>query len=64
VRVTIASDGRQAIKFLDRQAFDLVLMDVHLPIMDGFEATAEIRKSPRFSTLPIIALTANALEGA
>ena len=63
VRVTIASDGRQAIKFLDRQAFDLVLMDVHLPIMDGFEATAEIRKSPRFSTLPIIALTANALEG-
>ena len=63
VRVTLASDGRQAVQFLRRQAFDAVLMDVHLPVMDGFEATAEIRRSARFAALPIIALTANALEG-
>ena len=63
VRVTLASDGRQAVQFLRRQEFDAVLMDVHLPVMDGFEATEEIRKSPRFAALPIIALTANALEG-
>ena len=63
VRVTLASDGQQAVQFLRRQAFDAVLMDVHLPVMDGFEATREIRKSARFTNLPIIALTANALEG-
>ena len=62
-RVTIACDGRQALQFLDRQSFDIVLMDVHLPVMDGFEATEEIRKAPKFANLPIIALTANALEG-
>ena len=63
VEVTIASDGAQALQFLRHQSFDAVLMDVHLPVMDGFEATAQIRSDPRFSALPIIALTANALEG-
>lgn len=62
-QVTIASDGLQGIQLLNRQPFDLVLMDVHMPHMDGFEATAEIRKHPQFVSLPIIALTANALEG-
>lgn len=62
-RVTIACDGRQALQFLDRQSFDIVLMDVHLPVMDGFEATEEIRKAAVPANLPIIALTANALEG-
>lgn len=62
-RVTIAGDGLQVIQFLKNQSFDLVLMDVHMPVMDGFEATIEIRKDPRFAKLPIIALTANALEG-
>ncbi len=62
-RVTLASDGRQGIALLGSQQFDLVLMDIHMPNMDGFEATAAIRQDPKFSTLPIVALTANALEG-
>jgi len=62
-RVNIASDGQQGIRWLNEQAFDLVLMDVHMPIMDGFEAASVIRTDPRFATLPIIALTANALSG-
>lgn len=62
-RVSIASDGQQGIRLLDTQPFDLVLMDVHMPIMDGFEAARVIRADPRFAALPIVALTANALEG-
>ncbi|MBS1155147.1 MAG: diguanylate cyclase/phosphodiesterase & domain with sensor(s) [Proteobacteria bacterium] len=62
-QVTIASDGLQGIQLLRSQPFDLVLMDIHMPHLDGFEATAAIRKEPRFAALPIIALTANALEG-
>jgi len=62
-RVSIASNGRQGIRLLDEQAFDLVLMDVHMPIMDGFAAAGVIRKDPRFASLPIVALTANALGG-
>ncbi|WP_263771413.1 PAS domain-containing hybrid sensor histidine kinase/response regulator [Propionivibrio soli] len=62
-RVTVADDGEQGIRLLDAKDFDLVLMDVHMPNMDGFEATAEIRKNPRFAALPIVALTADAMEG-
>jgi CheY-like chemotaxis protein len=62
-RVSIASDGEQGIRRLEEQPFDLVLMDVHMPVMDGFAAAAAIRKDPRFATLAIVALTANALGG-
>ncbi len=62
-RAAIAEDGAQALALLHRQSFDAVLMDVHLPVMDGFAATAQIRREAKFSALPIIALTANALEG-
>ena len=62
-RVAVASDGLQSIQFLNNQPFDLVLMDVHMPIMDGFEATRAIRENPRVADLPIVALTSNALEG-
>jgi CheY-like chemotaxis protein len=58
--VEIAGNGRQAIEKLKQRSFDLVLMDVQMPVMDGFKATREIRKDPRFASLPIIALTANA----
>lgn len=62
-RVSVAGDGRQGIRCLQTGSFDLVLMDIHMPALDGFAATAEIRQEPRFDKLPIVALTANALEG-
>ena len=59
-------NGRLAIEAADTAAYDAVLMDCHMPVMDGLTATAEIRRSEQCSgaaRLPIIALTANAMEG-
>jgi two-component system, sensor histidine kinase and response regulator len=63
--VVIAGDGREAIAALEREPFDLVLMDVQMPEMDGFEATAVIRERERVtgSHLPIVAMTARAMSG-
>ena len=60
----VAADGRQALQALSSSSFDLVLMDVQMPEMDGFEATAAIRAQEQSSgqQLPIIALTAHALK--
>jgi two-component system, sensor histidine kinase and response regulator len=63
VKVTIASDGKAGVEAVKNGAFDAVLMDIQMPVMDGYDATREIRKDPRFKTLPIIALTANAMTG-
>jgi len=64
-RVQVAVNGREALQALDRDEFDLVLMDVQMPEMDGVEATAAIREKEKGSGLhlPIIALTANAMKG-
>ena len=58
----IASNGREALTLLGHQPIHAVLMDLHMPIMNGFEATAEIRKLSQFASLPIIALTASVSE--
>lgn len=61
--VVIGRNGREAIERLDEvEDIDLVLMDVMMPEMDGYEATVEIRKNPRWRKLPIIAVTAKAMK--
>jgi PAS domain S-box-containing protein len=63
--VTLAGTGVEAVRAVEQQGFDLVLMDVQMPEMDGFEATAAIRARERDSSrhLPILAMTAYAMKG-
>lgn len=65
-RVTVANDGRIALELLSRQTFDLVLMDIQMPVMNGFDATREIRRleaESGASHLPVVAMTACAMKG-
>ncbi|MCP4389807.1 MAG: response regulator [Gammaproteobacteria bacterium] len=62
----LCGDGRSALELLDRERFDLVLMDCQMPVMDGYEATRQLRERERrtgLARLPVIALTAYALKG-
>jgi two-component system sensor histidine kinase/response regulator len=61
-KVDIAEDGQKAIAMLDKRPYDIVLMDMQMPVMDGVTATTEIRKDGRFRDLPILAMTANVME--
>jgi signal transduction histidine kinase len=62
--IELANDGQEALTKLEKSAaFDLVLMDVQMPVLDGLEATRIIRKEPRWKQLPIIAMTAHAMNG-
>lgn len=63
IKVKIANNGKEAIEILENSEFDGVLMDCQMPILDGYEATKLIRKIEKFNDLPIIAMTANAMEG-
>jgi hypothetical protein len=61
-RVTVADNGQLALEAMQQRQFDLVLMDMMMPVMDGLEATRRIRASETGQRIPIIAMTANAME--
>ena len=64
IRVTIAEDGHEALEALEKDDFDFILMDIHMPRMDGIAATKAIRAlAPPKCAVPIIAVTANAMKG-
>ena len=61
--VTLAVDGRQGVDRARSGGYDLILMDMSLPEIDGWEATRQLRAAPETKTVPIIALTAHAMAG-
>lgn len=60
--VEVANNGQRAVEMVKQQHYDIVLMDMHMPVMDGVNATLEIRKDAQFDQLPIVAMTANAMQ--
>jgi CheY-like chemotaxis protein len=62
-RVDHAENGQRGLEALRARAYDLVLMDCQMPVMDGYEATRAIRENPQWQSLPVIAVTANVMQG-
>jgi two-component system sensor histidine kinase/response regulator len=63
ISLRVAGNGREALDWLERERFDGVLMDLQMPVMDGYAATRAIRLDPRWRALPVIAMTANVMAG-
>jgi CheY-like chemotaxis protein/HPt (histidine-containing phosphotransfer) domain-containing protein len=63
ITVTIANNGQEGVDAARTNQYDAILMDIQMPVMDGYTATREIRKDKRFKELPIIAMTAHAMKG-
>ncbi len=61
--VDIANNGQEALDMLEKVPYDLVLMDIQMPIMDGLTATVKIRENNKFANLPVIAMSAHAMTG-
>jgi CheY-like chemotaxis protein len=62
VKIEVANNGQEALLLLANRDFDVILMDCQMPVMDGYEATRQIRKQDKFRNIPIIAMTANAMS--
>lgn len=58
-----ASNGDEAVRMTEKEQYDLIIMDVEMPIMDGITATKIIKKNPAYSKIPIVILTAYAMKG-
>jgi CheY-like chemotaxis protein len=63
LNVSLANNGEEGVNAVKEKDYDVVLMDIQMPVMNGYEATAAIRNDPRFKDLPIIAMTAHAMAG-
>ncbi len=63
LNVSLANNGQEGVSAVKENNYDAILMDIQMPVMNGYEATREIRKDERFKDLPIIAMTAHAMAG-
>lgn len=62
-KVTFAENATEALSAIEEQKFNLILMDINLPDIDGYTLTANLRKNPSAAGIPIVALTANVMKG-